>query len=241
VIDPLVVATEARATNDLGAAIAQNRAWLAALEAEDSSFVRDDRLPNALPPLGIDGAGFFVLDDRGQRAFSRSGAFHVADDGRLLDDRGRQVMGFAAGTTDAAPRALHVPSEDLASSRYHRYEVDEDGKLYGMQRGALGHHKAAADLRVEIGTLCIAVFPAPDLLASSQDEQLATRASGSPAYVPASAAHVGALVRRPQHAMPEALRENLRDLWSLSGRADIEVAMAADADALARIALNLVK
>ncbi len=239
-IDP-VAATDSRATNDVSAAIAQNRAWLAALEAEDSPLGRDERLPNALPPLGIDGAGFFVLDDRGRRVFSRTGAFHVADDGQLLDDRNRQVMGFAAGSQGVAPGALHVPAADLESNRYHAYEIDEDGSLYGMQRSAPSHHKAMADVRVKIGTLCIAVFPAPELVASVQDELLATRASGTPAYVPASAAHVGAIQRRPQHSMPEALRQNLRDLWSLSGRADIEVAMAASADALARIALNLVK
>jgi hypothetical protein len=242
VINPLVASADSRATNDLSAAIAQNRAWLTALEAEDSSAVRDDRLPNALPALAIDGAGLLVvLDERGRRAFSRTGAFHVADDGRLLDDRNRQVMGFAAGSLGVAPSALRVPSADIRSNRYHGYEIDEDGTLYGMQRSASSHRKAVADVRVKIGTLCIAVFPAPDLLASDQGEQLETRASGPPSYVPAGAAHVGALRRRPQHSMPEALRENLRDLWSLSGRADIEVAMAAGADALARIALNLVK
>jgi hypothetical protein len=241
VIDPVWPASEAGVTNELGATIDRNRAWLATLEEEDSAAIQGERSPNALPPLGIDGAGFFVLEDRGQRLFSRTGAFHVADDGRLLDERGRQVMGFVPGEPGAAPTALRVPSADVTAGRHERYEVDDDGTVYGAHRAAARRGDAPVDRRIELGKLCIAIFPAPDLLAPREGAQMATRFSGAATYAPADAPHVGALHRQPQQRPPEALRANLRELWSLSGRAEIDIAMAAGADALARIALNLVK
>ncbi|MDQ6767702.1 MAG: hypothetical protein M3Z41_07830 [Candidatus Eremiobacteraeota bacterium] len=39
----------------------------------------------------------------------------------------------------------------------------------------------------------------------------------------------------------ETIRSNLRALWVLSGRADLEVAIEASRDALAKIALHLVR
>ncbi|HEV2037480.1 MAG TPA: hypothetical protein VGQ96_02650 [Candidatus Eremiobacteraceae bacterium] len=40
---------------------------------------------------------------------------------------------------------------------------------------------------------------------------------------------------------PETIRSNLRALWVLSGRAELEVAIEASRDALAKIALHLVR
>jgi hypothetical protein len=241
VIDPVLAPAEAGVTNELGSAIAQNRAWLAALEEEGSANAHGERIAGALPTLGIDGAGFFALEDRGRRIFSRTGAFHVADDGRLVDERGRQVMGFASGGSGAAPTALRVPSAELAVGRHERYEIDDNGSVYGVHREAAQRGKAPIDVRVELGKLCIAIFPAPELLAQGDGAQTATRESGAAVYVPADDAHVGTLRRNPQAQPRDALQANLRELWSLSGRAEIEFAMASGADVLARIALNLVK
>lgn len=46
--------------------------------------------------LGIDGQGFFILDDNGSRAYSRAGNFKIDEDGNLLNQNGLKVLGFPA-------------------------------------------------------------------------------------------------------------------------------------------------
>ncbi|RIL11281.1 MAG: hypothetical protein DCC75_02665, partial [Proteobacteria bacterium] len=47
--------------------------------------------------LAIDGNGFFVLDDDGQRFYSRAGNFKIDSDGFLINQNGLRVLGFPSG------------------------------------------------------------------------------------------------------------------------------------------------
>jgi flagellar hook protein FlgE len=49
--------------------------------------------------LAIDGNGFFVLSDGGSRAFTRSGAFGVDDQGFIVSNTGARLQGFTANDT----------------------------------------------------------------------------------------------------------------------------------------------
>lgn len=243
-IDPLTSTPAAGVMGELGAAVAQNQAWLAELE-ERSRVSEPGNAPssNALPPLGIDGAGFFVLHDGGTYVYARTGRFQVAADGRLLDEEGREVLGFADRTDPrAAPQSLRAQISDIAAGRFSRYEVDERGVFRGIIRKIDPRSTATVESSVELGRLCIATFPAPERLSPHDGgTAVATGSAGSPKFSPAGSPHVGELRRQPLQPSLETLRDNLRRLWSLSGRAEIDVAIAATNDALARIALNLVK
>jgi len=231
------------ATVELNAAMLENQRWLAQLELGNIEDARTQGMSNSMPRIGIEGAGYFVLDDAGERVFARAMNPHVDKDGRLLDDRGRSIMGFAPAVEGAQDdnrglTALRVPARDLGS--YKSYEVDLDGTLSGTLR-MLGP-KRKADQKVKLSRLGIAVFPNPQTLEPIERDVLATtRSSGLPHYVPADAPHVGRLRRNPPSPSQEDLVSNLRALWTLSGRAEIELALAASKDSLARIALNLVR
>jgi hypothetical protein len=228
---------------ELNAAMLENQGWLAQLEYNDLERVGIQTEPHALPRIGIDGAGFFVLDDGGARVFARAVSLHVGNDGRLLDDRGRSIMGFASAA-QGAPESnrsltvLRVPAEDIGS--YKNYDVAVDGTVWGAR--ATVAHKREAERKVALGRLAIAIFPNPQTLEPVERDVLATTpASGVAQYVSAEAQHVGRLRLNPPNPSHEALMSNLRALWTLSGRAEIEMALAASKDSLARIALNLVR
>ena len=236
-IDPIPASVE------LNAAIHENQRWLAQLEPGDFDDAHMQGQSDALSRVGIDGAGFFVLDDAGVRVFARALSLHVAKDGRLLDDRGRNVMGFVSPAERTLRKnlgltALRVPARDIASCK--DYEVGVDGSVWGILK-TVGH-KRKADGKIELGRLGIAIFPNPQTLAPiDRDVLTPTPSSGLPHYLPADAPHVGRLRRNPPNPSHEALLSNLRALWTLSGRAEIEIAIAASRDSLARIALNLVR
>ena len=249
-IDPISVSPSHGASNDpmpasieLNTTMLENQRWLAQLELGDFDGARMQSPPGALSRIGIEGAGLFVLDDAGVRVFARALTLHVAKDGRLLDDRGRSVVGFApagerAPENDRGLAALRVPARDVGS--YKNYEVGLDGSVWGVPK-TVGH-KRKADGKVELGRLGIAIFPNPQTLEPIDRDILATTpSSGLPRYLPADAPHLGRLRRNPPNPSHTALLSNLRALWTLSGRAEIEIAVAAGKDSLARIALNLVR
>jgi hypothetical protein len=151
-------------------------------------------------------------------------------------------MGFApvegAQEDNRGITALRVPARDLGS--YKSYEIGLDGSVWGSLRAEGREHKAGR--KVELGRLGIAIFPNPRTLEPiDRDVLVTTPSSGLPHFVPADAPHVGRLRRNPPSPSHEALLSNLRALWTLSGRAEIEIALAASKDSLARIALNLVR
>jgi|GEM_PF-2021630 len=231
------------ASLELNATMLENQRWLAQLESGNLEDTRAQGTPDALPRIGIEGAGFFVLDDAGVRVFARAISLHVDKDGRFLDDRDRSIMGFApavdGGKEDGhGLAALKVPARDIGL--YKSYEVGLDGSVLGTPRTVAHKHKA--DRKVELGRLGIAIFPNPQTLEPIDHDVLITApSSGLPHVVPADAPHVGRLRRNPPNPSHEALLSNLRALWTLSGRAEIEIALAASKDSLARIALNLVR
>jgi flagellar basal body rod protein FlgG len=230
------------ASVELNATMLENQRWLAQLESGNLEDTRTQATPYSLPRIGIEGAGFFVLGDAGVRVFARAISMHVEKDGRLLDDRGRSVMGFApaegAQEDNRGLTALRVPARDLGS--YMSYEIDLDGSVWGTPRAVGRKHEA--DRKVELGRIGIAIFPNPQTLEPvDRDVLVTTPSSGLPHFVPADAPHVGRLHRNPPTPSHEAFLSNLRALWTLSGRTEIEVALAASKDSLARIALNLVR
>lgn len=231
------------ASVELNATILENQRWLAQLEFDDLENGRTQTTPDSLPRIGIEGAGFFVLDDAGARVFTRAMRPHVEKDGRIVDDRGRSIMGFAPAVETAMENnrgltALRVPARDIGS--YKGYEVALDGRVWGTLR--VIKHKRTMEKNVELGRLAIAIFQNPQTLEPTNREVLtATSSSGLPHYVSADAPHVGPLRRNPPNPSHETLLSNLRALWTLSGRTEIEIALAASRDAIARIALNLVR
>jgi hypothetical protein len=93
----------------------------------------------------------------------------------------------------------------------------------------------------EIGRIAVAVFASPDQLTTDGEALAATPRAGLPQFLSMGAPHVGVLRRNPSRWNMEAMRANLRSLWASSGRAEIDVAIAAGEDALVRTALNLVR
>ena len=71
---------------------------------------------NALD-LAINGQGFFVLEDAGERFYGRAGSFGVDTGGNLVDPVGNQLVGFqpdASGTITGALGPIVVSRADLA-------------------------------------------------------------------------------------------------------------------------------
>jgi hypothetical protein len=249
VIDPSTTAPAIGPAGELIAAMARNQSWLNAFEqGAEIAEPYDEKQPNPLPLLGIAGPGFFVVNDRGMLRYGRVGKFHVAEDGRVLDNRDREVMGFTSADPGVAPSVLRVPADLMAANRFGRYEIDEQGALLGIERDTARNNKTSrpsltpATRKVELGRLCIAIFPAPERLAfRGGSEAAATKGAGTPQYLPSGSAHVGTVYPHPLQPSLEAMRENLRALWTASAHAEIEVAIAASNDVLSHVALNLVK
>lgn len=229
---------------ELNAAMLENQRWLSQLEFDDFEAAKHQSAPGAFPRIGIEGAGFFVLDDAGARVFARAMSLHVGRDGFLIDDRGRKVLGFAPAVDGATQNsgglvALRVPERDARS--YTSFEFGTEGSIWGTRKPA-AHRQRISEPKVMLGHLGIAVFPNPQSLERIDRETLVTTPrSGMAHYVPADAPNVGRLRLNPASPTHEEFLSNLRALWSLSGRAEIEIALAASKDALARIALNLVR
>lgn len=237
-IDLHSVGSYAGTRAELDAAQAQSEAWLEALQSRsEDSFPAD-----GLPSLGIEGAGFFTLNDRGSTIFTRVAHLRVAADGSLHDRVGREVLGYASGSAAGAPQPLRVPKADIAAGRFSSYKIDERGIFSGIVRTVDSRSGRLAERQVDLGRLCIALFPAPQMLAAhGADTFAAVRSAGLPQYFPADALRVAPLRRHPLEPSAEALVAHLRRLWSLSGRAEIEAALAAGNNANTRVVLNLVK
>jgi len=51
--------------------------------------------------LAIDGNGFFIVSDNGQRAYTRAGNFKIDASGYIVDQKGKRVLGFPANGSGA--------------------------------------------------------------------------------------------------------------------------------------------
>lgn len=74
--------------------------------------------------FGIDGEGFFAVEEDGQSYLSRDGRFHLDSDGYLKNSRGANVIGSAG--------AIHIPEYFQATTEANgnnTLEVGKDGTL----------------------------------------------------------------------------------------------------------------
>jgi hypothetical protein len=235
-IDPLFSASTGSPQSEMNELIAQNQSWLSALE--QASDRMQDTDSNAIGRFGAK-SGFLVLQDKAGNVYAKDAQFHIASDGRLLDEHNRAVLGFS--TRDgprAGPAPLKVSESEIAAHHFARYDMDERGILFGIlpQTDQLTQAE-----RVELGRLCIAIFPAPqELVRRGWSDFVPTIPAGPPKLFPADAGHLS-LQRQPASPEFERLRDNARKVWSSSTRAELDVALADSEDALVRIALNVVK
>ncbi len=75
--------------------------------------------------LAISGEGFFVLDDNGVRAFTRSGAFGVDKDGFIVNPTGQKLVAYQAsgGVVTGATGQLQLNTANLPPQVTGRVEV----------------------------------------------------------------------------------------------------------------------
>jgi flagellar basal body rod protein FlgG len=117
-----------------------------------SDFVLDPL--TVTPPEDV----YFVTnDDRGQRSYTRNGAF-VLRDGKLTDRDGRAIFGVAA--QGAPPSELRIDPVDAALGRVRDAAIEPDGALV-YRRDSVDPRSGAHEVqRVVVGRLALARFPA---------------------------------------------------------------------------------
>jgi flagellar basal body rod protein FlgG len=114
----------------------------------------DDPLSVAAPP----GAWFVTLDERGARAYTRAGSFHIAADGTLQTPGGSPVLGTLAPGSALAPLAL--PEPDRTLGRCSDARVEGDGTLVYTRTTIDPRTRERAGERVVVGRIALARFPA---------------------------------------------------------------------------------
>jgi len=163
--------------------------------------------------VAIDGPGLFVLQDGARRLYGRLGNFRISHAGALVDANDRAVIGFRLNELErpisgALPIALDAA--DVASRRFSEFVIDDRGVLFGVARRVAARTGRAADTRVALAQIALAIFPSPERLArDSQTTLLATPAAGLPRLFAPGEANVGML--RP-HALENGLVDVRGDL-----------------------------
>ncbi|MDQ6781436.1 MAG: hypothetical protein M3Z37_09840 [Candidatus Eremiobacteraeota bacterium] len=167
----------------------------------------------------LDGPGYFVLKDRAGEVYTRSVSLHAAADGSLVDDCGRALLTTSSRRGGASGS---IPADRMLMAQASKSFVDADG--FTRQ-----------------GRVRLAIFQAPNALRIDNAVWLATPAAGPPRYFSPGEQNVAAV--REAAAQPDMrqLHAFLHDLWMASGRASLELAMAAAKDGFTRTALGLVK
>lgn len=217
--------------------------WLAAVEGAASAPIA----PQSSSDLGRIGSGegsFFISQSTSGPVYRRIFEPRVAQDGRVVDDRGRQVLGYAA--TGGNLTALRVRTTDPFGQPFARIEVDDRGRLFGIPSAA---SKQQISDPVLLGKLGVAVFAAPQNLKPSDQPfpgfQDADRnqctAAGAPISLPADAPNLAAISHNPMHVGSETMRTALRERWWATARAEIDLATTGAEDAMVRVALGVVK
>ena len=203
----------------------------------------------SIPAVTVDGPGFFVLRDGARRIYTRAGNFHLSNDGYLEDDKGRQVLGYRDGasvgtapTPISVARARVASGEPQATSTTPRFRIGEDGALTASTYGTATKTRGPSERTTVVARVCLAIFPSPANLTHAEDGTVAATAlTGKPMLVRAGSANVGRIRPGPSEIDAQAVQRRLHDLWLASGKAALNVALAATADGFNRIALNLVK
>jgi flagellar hook protein FlgE len=202
----------------------------------------------SLPAVTVDGPGFFVLRDGARRIYTRTGNFHLSNDGYLEDDKGRQVLGYRDGSSlETAPTPILVARARVASGEPRatttsQFRIGEDGALTVSTYGTATKTRGPIERTTVVARVCLAVFPSPaNLTRAAEGTVAATALAGKPMLVRAGTANVGRIRPGPSEFDAQAVQRRLHDLWLASGKAALNVALAATADGFNRIALNLVK
>jgi len=234
-IEPISSEPTGSQQSEMNELIAQNQSWLSALEQASDRVQDADK--NAVGHFGAKN-GFFVLRSNAGFVYAKDAHFHIAADGRLLDEHNRSVLGFATNEVGVGPAPLRVPENEIAAHHFANYDIDERGVLFGILPK---NDQFTQPDRVELGRLCVAIFPAAQELGQrGSSDFVATAPSGSPKLFPADAVHLS-IERQPASPEFERVRDNARKVWIRSTRAELDVALADSEDTLVRIALNVVK
>ena len=202
-IDPLYSEATGSPQSEMNELIAQNQSWLSALaQASDRSQDPDKSV------VGHFGAknGFFVVRSNGGFAYVKDAHFHMASEGRLLDEHNRSVLGFSANEGSVEPAPLSVPQNEIAAHHFASYDIDERGVLFGILPKT---DQVTQPDRVELlGRLCVAIFPAAQELGQrGSSDFVATGQSGSPRLFPADAVHLS-IERQPASLAFQQVRDN---------------------------------
>src|SRR5690554_1308492 len=70
--------------------------------------------------LAINGQGFFILDNGGERRYTRAGNFGVDNQGYIVNNTGMRIQGYTAnaqGVVGGVLGAVHINNENLAPRR----------------------------------------------------------------------------------------------------------------------------
>ncbi|HME82708.1 MAG TPA: hypothetical protein VKF82_11640 [Candidatus Eremiobacteraceae bacterium] len=194
--------------------------------------------------VAVDGPGLFVVREGTRTLYTRLGDFRIDADGRLVDGAGRSVMGrsLSFGGADESVQPICVPRPDLQSKRFASYRFDEQGRLLGIeqrQQKRTGRHR---DTTVPIARLVLATFPVPERLERSGDSAFsATRSAGKPTLSAPGVGGAGTLHLHVVAAGAVDIEGDLRKLWMLRRRGELEIALASAADGCVRTALGLVR
>jgi flagellar basal body rod protein FlgG len=232
-IDPLDLAFTSSPTMLMEALATQSQAWLGQLASAGDS-TRDGKTIGSFASA----TGYFVVRDRSGDRFAPALAFHIAADGTVRDDRGRAVLGYPMQRT-TLPMPLRIPAAAPGIGPFVRFDIDERGVLSGIRRQTVGDPR---ETRIALGRLCIALFPAPQRLASTPSGTFAaTVQSGRPFLLPADTVNLEGLERTPSSPALARFRNNAQQMWRASQRAEVDMALAAGLDVLDRVALDIVK
>jgi flagellar hook protein FlgE len=82
----------------------------ASIQAVDSQFTQGSIQSTGVPTdVAIQGNGYFILDNAGERLYTRAGDFSVSSDGNLLSKDGASVLGYPAVNGVVNPNATLGP------------------------------------------------------------------------------------------------------------------------------------
>lgn len=76
--------------------------------------------------LAVDGNGFFIVDNGGQKSYTRAGNFKVDASGYIVDQKGQRVQGFPA---NGAGALSDISVNDVSQSSVGTANVDISGNL----------------------------------------------------------------------------------------------------------------